>query len=256
MTRLKSLDDIKKIKKANEIIARIFRDVIPPYIKAGISTWEIDKICEDYILSVGANCATKGYDIGWPTPPYPAATCISVNEEVVHGIPRKDKILKEGDIVSLDIVTELDGYYGDSAMTFPVGKIDRRSEELIYITKKARDIGIQNAISGNRLGAIGHAIQNLVEPKGYSIVRDFCGHGVGFEIHEDPYVMNYGNLSQGEIIQEGLVIAIEPMINIGTHKVKIQKDGWTVKTIDNKRSAHFEHSIAIIDAKPVILSEL
>ena len=126
MFKLKTLEDIKKIKKANEIIARIFRDVIPQYIKPGISTWEIDQICEDYILSQGAICATKGYDIGWPYPPYPAATCISVNEEVVHGIPKKTKILKEGDIVSLDIVTKLDGYYGDSAFTFPVGKIEKK----------------------------------------------------------------------------------------------------------------------------------
>ncbi|WP_311695004.1 type I methionyl aminopeptidase [Sneathia sanguinegens] len=256
MFKLKTLEDIKKIKKANEIIARIFRDVIPQYIKPGISTWEIDQICEDYILSQGAICATKGYDIGWPYPPYPAATCISVNEEVVHGIPKKTKILKEGDIVSLDIVTKLDDYYGDSAFTFPVGKIEKKYQNLIDATRKSRDLGIMQAIAGNRLGDIGHAIQSFCEPKGYSIVRDFCGHGVGFELHEDPYVMNYGVKGQGLLIQEGLVIAIEPMVNMGTHKVKIQKDGWTVKTLDKKRSAHFEHSIAIVDGKPLILSEL
>lgn len=256
MVKLKTLDDIKKIKKANEIIARIFSDVIPKYIKPGISTFEIDQICEEYILSQGGVCATKGYDIGWPYPPYPAATCISVNEEVVHGIPSKTKILKEGDIVSLDIVTSLDGYFGDAAMTFPVGKIEEKYQRLIDVTRKSRYLGIEQAIKGNRLGDIGHAIQSYCEPKGYSIVRDFCGHGVGFEIHEDPYVMNYGRKNEGIIIEEGLVIAIEPMINMGTHKVKIQKDGWTVKTIDRKRSAHFEHSIAIVDGKPLILSEL
>ncbi|WP_288862722.1 type I methionyl aminopeptidase [uncultured Sneathia sp.] len=256
MVKLKTLDDIKKIKKANEILARIFSDVIPKYIKPGISTWEIDKICEDYMLSQGAVCATKGYDIGWPYPPYPAATCISVNEEVVHGIPKKTKILQEGDIVSLDIVAKLDGYYGDAACTFPVGKIEKKYQDLIDTTRKARDLGIQQAIKGNRLGDIGHAIQSFCEPKGYSIVRDFCGHGVGFELHEDPYVMNYGRKGEGLVIEEGLVIAIEPMVNMGTHKVKIQKDGWTVKTIDKKRSAHFEHSIAIVDGKPLILSEL
>ena len=256
MVKLKTLDDIKKIKKANEILARIFSDVIPKYIKPGISTWEIDKICEDYMLSQGAVCATKGYDIGWPYPPYPAATCISVNEEVVHGIPKKTKILQEGDIVSLDIVAKLDGYYGDAACTFPVGKIEQKYQDLIDTTRKARDLGIQQAIKGNRLGDIGHAIQSFCEPKGYSIVRDVCGHGVGFELHEDPYVMNYGRKGEGLVIEEGLVIAIEPMVNIGTHKVKIQKDGWTVKTIDKKRSAHFEHSIAIVDGKPLILSEL
>lgn len=256
MVKLKTLDDIKKIKKANEIIARIFSDVIPKYIKPGISTFEIDQICEEYILSQGGVCATKGYDIGWPYPPYPAATCISVNEEVVHGIPSKTKILKEGDIVSLDIVTSLDGYFGDAAMTFPVGKIEEKYQRLIDVTRKSRDLGIEQAIKGNRLGDIGHAIQSYCEPKGYSIVRDFCGHGVGFEIHEDPYVMNYGRKNEGIIIEEGLVIAIEPMVNMGAHKVKIQKDGWTVKTVDRKRSAHFEHSIAIVDGKPLILSEL
>lgn len=256
MVKLKTLDDIKKIKKANEILARIFTDVIPKYIKPGISTWEIDKICEEYILSQGARCATKGYDIGWPYPPYPAATCISINEEVVHGIPSKNKILKEGDIVSLDIVTDLDGYFGDAAVTFPVGKIEERYQRLIDVTRKSRDLGIEQAIKGNTLGDIGYAIQSFCEPKGYSIVRDFCGHGVGFEIHEDPYVMNYGKKGTGMKIEEGLVIAIEPMVNMGTHKVKIQKDGWTVRTVDRKRSAHFEHSIAIVDGKPLILSEL
>ncbi|WP_197407620.1 type I methionyl aminopeptidase [Oceanivirga salmonicida] len=255
MMKLKTLDDIKKIEKANQIIARIYRDIIPPYIKEGISTWELDKICEDYILSCGATSGTKGYDIGWPYPPYPASTCISVNEEVVHAIPSKDKILKNGDIVSLDIVTNLDGYFGDSAYTFGVGKIDSISKKLIDVTKKARDLGIEQAIAGNRLGDIGYAIQCYVEKNGFSVVRDFSGHGVGFELHEDPYVLNYGKKGTGELIQNGLVIAIEPMVNLGSHKVKIQKDMWTVKTVDRKRSAHFEHSIAVVDGRPIILSE-
>lgn len=255
MVRLKSLEDIKKIEKANQIIARIFRDIIPAYMKDGISTYEIDQICEDYIRSQGAIPATIGYDIGFPIPPYPAATCISVNEEIVHGIPRKDKIIKNGDIVSLDIVTNLDGYFGDSAYTFAIGEIDEKSKRLIEVTKEARRIGIQNAVVGNTLGDIGHSIQNYVELNGYSVVRDFSGHGVGFEIHEDPYVTNYGKPKTGLKIQNGLVIAIEPMVNIGSHKVKMQKDMWTAKTVDGKRSAHFEHSIAIVDGKPVILSE-
>lgn len=254
--RLKTLEEIKKIEKANKIIAKIYRDVIPQYIKEGISTLELDKICEDYILSQGAKCATKGYDIGWPYPPYEHATCISVNEEVVHAIPRADKILKNGDIVSIDIVTELDGFYGDAAYTFPVGKIDERSKKLIEVTRKARDLGIEQAIKGNRLGDIAYAVQSYAEKNGFSVVRDFTGHGVGFEIHEDPYVLNYGKKGTGLVIENGLVIAIEPMLNMGTHKVKIAKDGWTVKTVDRKRSAHFEHSIAIVDGKPIILSEL
>lgn len=256
MARFKTLEEIKKIEKANQIIAKIYRDIIPPYIKAGISTYELDQICEDYILSCGAIPATKGYDIGFPYPPYPAATCISVNEQVVHAIPRKDKILQEGDLVKVDIVTNLDGYFGDSAMTFPVGKIDEKSLKLLEVTRKARDLGIAQAIAGNRLGDIGHAIQSYVESNGFSVVRDFSGHGVGHAIHEDPYVLNYGKAGKGELITEGLVIAIEPMVNIGTHQVKIQRDMWTVTTLDKKRSAHFEHSVAVVDGKPLVLSEL
>ena len=244
MVRLKTLEDIKKIKAANEIIARLYEDIIPKYIKAGVSTWEIDKICEDYILSQGALPGTKGYDIGWPYPPYPASTCISINEKVVHGIPSKTEIIKEGDIVSLDTVTVLDGYYGDAAKTFAVGEIDEKSRKLLNVTEKARDLGIEAAV-----------LQNYVERNGFSVVRDFTGHGVGFEMHEDPYVPNYGRHGSGTVLQEGMVIAIEPMVNIGTFKVKILKDQWTVVTQDKKRSAHFEHSIAIVDGKPLVLSQ-
>lgn len=254
MVKLKTLEDIKKIKKANEIIARLYEDVIPKYIKPGISTWEIDAICEDYIRSQGAIPGTKGYDIGWPYPPYPAATCISINEKVVHGIPSKTEILKEGDILSLDTVTILDGYFGDAAKTFAVGNIDERAKKLLEVTEKARDIGIEQAIVGNRIGDIGFAIQNYVEKFGFSVVRDFSGHGVGFSMHEDPFVLNYGKANTGLKIENGLVIAIEPMVNMGTFKVKVLKDGWTVITQDKKRSAHFEHSVAIVDGKPLILS--
>ncbi|ACZ01788.1 type I methionyl aminopeptidase [Streptobacillus moniliformis] len=255
MVKLKTLEDIKKIKKANEIIARLYEDIIPKYIKPGISTWEIDAICEDYIKSQGAIPGTKGYDIGWPYPPYPASTCISINEKVVHGIPSKTEILKEGDILSLDTVTILDGYFGDAAKTFAVGNIDDRSRKLLEVTEKAREIGIEQARVGNRIGDIGFAIQQYVEKFGFSVVRDFSGHGVGFAMHEDPYVLNYGKANTGLKIENGLVIAIEPMVNMGTFKVKILKDMWTVVTQDKKRSAHFEHSVAIVDGKPLILSE-
>ncbi|WP_064610203.1 type I methionyl aminopeptidase [Streptobacillus moniliformis] len=255
MVKLKTLEDIKKIKKANEIIARLYEDIIPKYIKPGISTWEIDAICEDYIKSQGAIPGTKGYDIGWPYPPYPASTCISINEKVVHGIPSKTEILKEGAILSLDTVTILDGYFGDAAKTFAVGNIDDRSRKLLEVTEKAREIGIEQARVGNRIGDIGFAIQQYVEKFGFSVVRDFSGHGVGFAMHEDPYVLNYGKANTGLKIENGLVIAIEPMVNMGTFKVKILKDMWTVVTQDKKRSAHFEHSVAIVDGKPLILSE-
>ncbi len=250
----KTLDEIKKIKRANEIIARLFEDVLPKYIKPGISTHEIDQIAEDYIRTQGAIPGTKGYDIGRPYPPYPAATCISVNETVVHGIPDKKHILKEGDIVSVDTVAVLEGFYGDAAITYPVGKIDDESEKLLEVTEKARDLGITFAKEGNRIGDVSHAIQEYVEGFGFSLVRDFAGHGVGKQMHEDPMVPNFGKKGIGAKIENGMVIAIEPMVNVGKYQIQILKDMWTVVTKDKSRSAHFEHSVAIVDGNPLILS--
>ena len=238
MRLIKTLDEIKGIKKANQIIAKIYADIIPPYLKAGITTREIDKIIDDYIRSCGARPA-----------------CISVNGEVVHGIPG-GRVIKDGDIVSLDIVTELDGYYGDSAKTFAIGEIDEESRKLLEVTEKSREIGIEAAVVGNRLGDLGHAIQSYVEKNGFSVVRDFAGHGVGLDLHEEPMIPNYGRKGRGLKIENGMVLAIEPMVNVGTYKVAIMPDGWTVVTRDGKRSAHFEHSVAIIDGKAVVLSEL
>lgn len=251
----KTLDEIKKIKKANQIIARLLEDVLPKYIKAGVSTWEIDQIAEDYIRSQGAIPGTKGYDIGRPYPPYPASTCISVNEEVVHGIPKKDKILKEGDILTVDTVTVLDGFFGDAATTYAVGQIDETSKKLMEVTKKAREIGISVAKVGNRIGDIGAAIQEYVEGQGFSLVRDFAGHGVGHEMHEDPMVPNVGRAGTGAKIENGMVITVEPMVNAGKYQVKIMPDMWTAVTKDGSRSAQYEHSLAIWNNQTVILSE-
>ena len=253
MRLIKTLDEIKGIKKANQIIAKIYADIIPPYLKAGITTREIDKIIDDYIRSCGARPACIGVEGFYG--PFPAATCISVNEEVVHGIPG-DRIIKDGDIVSRDIVTELNGYYGDSAKTFAIGEIDEESRKLLEVTEKSREIGIEAAVVGNRLGDLGHAIQSYVEKNGFSVVRDFAGHGVGLDLHEEPMIPNYGRKGRGLKIENGMVLAIEPMVNVGTYKVAIMPDGWTVVTRDGKRSAHFEHSVAIIDGKAVVLSEL
>lgn len=254
MVILKTLDEIKEIKKANQIIARLYEEVLPKYIKAGISTMEINSIIEDYIRTAGAIPATIG--VGGPVNPYPAGSCISVNDQVVHGIPRPDRILKDGDIVGIDVVTNLNGFFGDSAITLPVGEIDEEAKKLLKVTAEARDIGIEAAIVGNRFGDIGHAIQSHVEKNGFSVVRDFSGHGVGKSMHEDPCIPNFGRKGRGLKIENGMVLAIEPMVNEGTYKVAIDSDGWTVVTRDGKRSAHFEHSIAIIDGKPVILSKL
>ncbi|KYM58761.1 type I methionyl aminopeptidase [Fusobacterium necrophorum subsp. funduliforme] len=249
---LKTLEEIKKIEKANQIIARLYRDVLPSYIKAGISTKELDQIVEDYIRSQGAIPGCIGVQGLYNE--FPAATCISVNEEVVHGIPG-ERILREGDIVSVDTVTILDGYYGDSAYTYAVGEIDEESKKLLEITKKSRELGIEQAVIGNRIGDIGHAIQKFVEKEGFSVVRDYAGHGVGLAMHEDPMIPNFGRAERGLKIENGMVLAIEPMINVGSYKVVLHPDGWTVSTKDGKRSAHFEHSIAIVDGKPIILSE-
>lgn len=253
MATIKTLDQIKEIKKSNQIIARLYRDILPKYIKPGISTFEIDKIVDDYIRSQGAIPGCIG--VPGPYGAFPAATCISVNEEVVHGVPN-GRILQEGDIVSIDTVTILNGYYGDSAITFGVGEIDEESKKLLEVTEKSRTIGIEKAVVGNRLGDIGHAIQQYVEKNGFSVVRDYAGHGVGLSMHEDPMVPNFGRKGRGLKIENGMVLAIEPMVNVGTYKLNMKDDGWTVVTKDGKRSAHFEHSIAIIDGKAVILSEI
>ena len=251
MALIKTLEEIKKIKKANQIIAKLYRDILPQYIKEGITTNEINAVVDDYIRSQGARPAcigVPGIIMG-----FPAATCISVNEVVVHGIPNERK-LKNGDIISIDTVTELDGFFGDAAITYPVGEISEENKKLLEVTEKSREIGIDFAKVGNRIGDIGHAIQAHVEKNGFTAVKDFAGHGVGHEMHEDPMVPNFGKAGRGIKIENGMVLAIEPMINVGSYKVEILNDGWTAVTKDRKNSAHFEHSVAIIDGKAVILS--
>lgn len=254
MVVIKTLEEIEKIKKPCQLIAKLYAEVLPPYIKPGISTGELNRIIEKYLLDNGAELATVG--VGHPSNPYPAGSCISVNEVVVHGIPKDDKILKEGDIVSVDVVARIDGFYGDAAITYPVGEIDEESKKLIEVTKEARRIGIEQMYAGNRLGDVGNAIQKYVEANGFTVVKDFAGHGVGKAMHEDPCIPNYGRKGRGFLIEEGMVLALEPMVNAGTYKVGILDDGWTVVTRDGKRSAHFEHTIAIVDGKPKILTEL
>ncbi|MBP6063001.1 MAG: type I methionyl aminopeptidase [Fusobacteriaceae bacterium] len=254
MVIIKTLEEIKEIKKANQIIAKIFAEILPPHIKPGVSTLELNNIIDEYIRSQGAIPATIG--VGGPINPFPAGSCISVNEQVVHGIPKADKILQEGDIVSIDIVTNLNGYFGDAAKTFPVGKIDSESKRLIEVAEEALRIGIEMATEGTRLGDLGNAIQKYVEDNNFNVVRDYAGHGVGKSMHEEPCVANFGRKGRGIKIENGMVLAIEPMINMGTYKVGHLNDGWTVVTLDGKRSAHCEHSVAIINGKAEILSKL
>lgn len=254
MVIIKTREEIEKIKKPCQLIARLYKEYLPKYIKPGISTYELNKVIEDYLIENGAEPATIG--VSGPINPYPAGSCISVNEEVVHGVPKSSRILQNGDIVSVDVVARMDGFYGDSAITYPVGEIDEESQKLIDVTREARRIGIEEAVAGNRLGDVGNAIQKYVESNGFTVVKDFAGHGVGKAMHEDPCIPNFGRKGRGIKIEEGMVLAIEPMVNVGTYKVNITDDGWTVVTKDGKRSAHFEHTVAIIDGKPVVLTEL
>ena len=216
--------------------------------KPGVSTLEIDTIVRSFIEKQGASPSFLGYG------GFPASTCISVNNVVIHGIPSKDKILEEGDIVSVDVGAYYKGYHGDNAYTFPCGKISANAQALLDATRESLYEGIKQAAAFNRIGDIGNAVQRYVEARSYSVVRDYVGHGVGAKLHEDPSVPNFGTPGRGARLIPGMTIAIEPMINEGTHYVRVMGDKWTVKTLDGKLSAHFEHTIAITPDGPKILT--
>ena len=216
-------------------------------IKPGISTLELDKIAEEFIRDHGAIPGFLGlYD-------FPNTLCMSPNEQVVHGIPNKQP-LEEGDIISVDCGALKNGFYGDHAYTFAVGDIDKETKKLLDVTKQSLYIGIREFRAGNRVGDVGYAIQQFTESHGYGVVRELVGHGLGREMHEDPEMPNYGRRGKGKKFMEGMVVAIEPMINLGTHKIRQFSDGWTIKTADDKPSAHFEHDVAILNGKPELLS--
>ncbi len=217
-------------------------------VEPGVSTWEIDKIIREYIEKSGAKPNFLGYG------DFPASACISVNDTVIHGIPSKKQILKKGDIVSIDTGAIINGFNGDNAWTFACGEVSEEAQKLMDTTREALFKGIEQARPGNRVGDIGHAVQEYVEARGYSVVRDFVGHGVGAKLHEDPSVPNFGTAGRGVRLLPGMVIAIEPMVNVGDFRVKVLNDGWTTKTIDGKLAAHFEHTIAITTNGPVILT--
>jgi len=248
MIHIRSPREIEQLRKANAIVAgvlqRIRGEVVP-----GMTTRELDQMAEDYIRSKGAIPAFKGYR------GFPATLCLSMNEEVVHGIPNQRR-LKEGDIVSIDVGVNLNGYFGDAAVTLPVGVVDQAAQRLLEVTERALHIGIEKAKVGNRLFDISFAIQQWVESQGFSVVRDFVGHGIGKNLHEDPQIPNFGSPHQGPRLEKGMVFALEPMVNEGTYEVRVLSDAWTVVTADGKRSAHFEHTIAIADGEAEILSAL
>ncbi len=251
MIIIKSKKEIDLIRESSKIVAETLQ-LVKRFAKEGTTTLELDKIAEEYILSNDGIPAFKGYkQVG--TIDFPGTICASINEEVVHGIPSNRK-LENGDIISIDVGVLKNGFYGDAALTVAVGDISEEKKRLMEATEKSLYIGIEQAKKGNRIGDISAAIQEYIENQGFSIVRDLCGHGVGKNLHEDPQIPNFGIAGRGAKIKNGMAIAIEPMINIGTYKINVASDGWTIYTADRKPSAHFEHTIAIINDKPEILS--
>jgi methionyl aminopeptidase len=248
MIALKSMQDVKGIAAAGKILAKLFK-AIEPEVVPGMTTLDLDHFGEEFIRShTGAEPAFKGL-YG-----FPASLCISMNHEVVHGIPRKNRVLKEGDIISIDAGVRLNGWYADSAVTFPVGEIDEDATRLLEVTKAALQRGIASAQVGNRLGDVGSAVQKTAEAAGFTVVRDLVGHGIGRDPHEEPQVPNFGQPGRGLRLQTGLVIAIEPMVNEGAAAVRTLADRWTVVTADRRRSAHFEHTVAITEDGPKVLT--
>lgn len=248
MIVLKSPAEIEKLRRANAIVAEILQG-LKEHIKPGVATIELETICEGEILGRNATPAFKGYR------DYPFCLCTSINEEVVHGMPSKRK-LAEGDILGIDLGVQLEGFYGDAAITLPVGEVTEEAKRLIRVTSTALDRAIEAARVGSRLMDISAAIQQCAEKDGFSVVRDFVGHGIGTELHEAPQVPNFGIPGRGMRLKEGMVLAIEPMINAGTSAVRVLDDGWTAVTADGKLSAHFEHSVAITKTGPMVLSRL
>ena len=238
MIFVKTAEEIELLRESNQLVGKTLGE-LAKHIRPGISTLELDRIAEEFICSHGALPGFKGYG------GFPNTLCISVNDVVVHGIPSAKCILKEGDIVSVDCGTLKNGFYGDSAYTFEVGEVSEEVRKLLRVTKESLYKGIEKVMAGMRIGDIGHAVQSWCEASGFSVVREMVGHGVGRDLHEEPQVPNYGRQGQGVKLQKGMVIAIEPMINLGKRYVFQDNDGWTIRTRDKKPAAHFEHTVAV-----------
>ncbi|MEM6345686.1 MAG: type I methionyl aminopeptidase [Bacteroidota bacterium] len=249
----KTEEEIDLIRESSLLVGKTLGE-LSKHIRPGVNTLELDTIAETFIRDHGGVPAFKNYQPGFSDTPFPGSICSSVNEVVVHGMPSKTAVLKEGDIISVDCGVLLNGYYGDSAYTFPVGEISAKKRRLLEVTKQALYKGIEKAIAGNNVGDISNAIQRHAEAYGYSIVKEMVGHGLGKNLHEPPEVPNYGRRRSGMKLQEGLVLAIEPMINLGRRFIKVDKDGWTVFATDRQASAHFEHDVVIRKGKAEILS--
>ena len=243
----KNAGELDIMRRAGRIVSGLLKH-LEKEARAGVSTQKLDEAAEEFIRARGAEPAFKGY-YG-----FPASICTSVNEQVVHGIPGK-RVLEEGDIIGIDVGVKLEGFFSDAARTFAIGEVDHQSRRLIEVTRKAMDCGIEKAVQGNRLGDISWAVQSYAEKNGLSVVRDFVGHGIGRNLHEDPQVPNFGQPHQGPRLMQGMALAIEPMLNLGGFEVEVLADGWTVVTKDRKRSGHFEQTILVGKDRPEVLTE-
>jgi methionyl aminopeptidase len=249
---LKSAREIEIMKRANLIVAEVLQE-LKRRVAPGVTTLDLDAIAEEMTLKKGAIPAFKGYNVAGRI--YPRCLCASVNEEIVHGIP-SNRVLREGDIIGLDYGVIYEGFYGDSAITVGVGKVSEEAQRLMDVTEQSLYKGIEQLRDGKRLGDLGSVVQKIAEDAGFSVVRAFVGHGIGKKLHEEPPVPNYGEPDRGLRLKEGMVLAIEPMVNAGSHEVEIKEDGWTAVTKDGSLAAHFEHSVAITKTGPVILSQI
>jgi methionyl aminopeptidase len=248
MITYRSQQEIDKLRKSSALVAKTVQ-YLEPMVEPGVTTAELDRAAEAFIRQHGGIPAFKGYR------GFPATLCTSINAEVVHGIPSKKRKLRSGDIIGIDCGAIVDGYYGDHAVTFAVGEISSQEQELLQATREALEEGIAQAKVGNRLSDISHTIQKYAEERGYSVVKAFVGHGIGTELHEEPQVPNFGPPGRGPRLREGMVLALEPMLNIGTADVQILSDNWTVVTVDGKLSAHFEHTVAVAEHGGIVLSQ-
>ena len=243
----RSAAELEQMREAGRLVGEVLSELAAA-VAPGVSTADLDELAEKRIRQAGATPAFKGYH------GYPATICASINDEVIHGIPSGRRVLNEGDIISIDVGASLDGYFGDSAVTLPVGQISEDAAALLRVTEEALYKAIDEAKSGNRVSDIGHAVQKHVEAYGFSVVREFVGHGIGQRMHEEPQIPNYGEPGHGPRLAEGMVLAIEPMVNAGTAAVKVLADGWTAVTRDKSLSAHFEHTVAVTAGEPWILT--
>ncbi len=253
MIQIKAPEEIEIMRAASMIVAEVLAE-LRSMVRPGITTEDLDRVAEDLTRKKGAIPAFKGYEVANRV--FPASLCASINDEVVHGIPSTSRVLREGDIIGLDFGVRYKGFYGDAAVTVPVGNVTPEATELMRTTREALEAGIEEARPGRRIGDVSAAIQARAERGNFAIVRDFVGHGIGRRLHEDPQVPNFGQADRGIRLREGMVLAIEPMLNLGSADVHVKDDGWTAVTSDGSLSAHFEHSVAIVEGGPYVLSRI